>query len=1530
MKAFKGSLPREIRGLYRFDPLSGCWLPNDGVGEFAYSDGDEVERRIHDAVLAVKDLGSVSRDLGAHITDWPTKYHFSALRSNLLRPLQSLLKGSILEVGAGCGAITRFLGESGAEVLALEGSIIRASTAAGRCRDLENVSVLADAFHRLPPSPMFDVVTLIGVLEYARQYFPSETDDPVNAMLRHARSFLKPDGVLIVAIENQLGLKYFAGCGEDHVGVPMFGVEDRYHDGSVVTFGRKELQARLSKAGLPVQRWWYPFPDYKLPTFIVSEEMLEDNGGLLDAIIGPALEADPQLPRSPLFVMDSAWRPVCRNGLGPDLANSFLAIAGISGKAIEAAHVRQAYHFAAERLPEYAKQVVFSALPSGEIRVRQERLFPAMKPAGNVPIRMADIPEGGFVEGQLWSARLKTILSAPGWSVKDLVEWTAPWFDAILKLAGIEEMKGRLPASHTLSGSLLDALPRNFIVKSGGSSAFIDQEWSLNLPIELGFLVFRGLFLSLLGVGKVAPPASNTPVRAVSLVYEIAQSLGVWVVEADLIRYCGFESDIQKWVSAGRGLRPEDTLAYSLDVRPLLDLQRSSDEQLANLTNSAFVAAQRIEGLEAEVLAQKGALDARDEMLVRISEEKEQLGARLQTSEQKLLEYDARVGVLEAQSYSREVEIGRVVAENTAYAAQVAAQLQVVAERDLRIASLEGEASARAGDVESLREKIHAFDNKIVADAASAEVLALELKAVSALNVANEARFAGAIESLAQKDRLLAELQARVGALTTILSVRELEIAASIARVADRDAKISALTNAVNALRQGADALSLKNKSLQRSAELRRAEMMKLSNWADSINASPTSYALRKYSYQFARKVLRTLPISIATKQQLRDSLLSLTRPVRAAALGGGARFATAFELPARPELLQGSVSASQRDIFVFSVIDWHFRIQRPQHIARSFAESGRRVFYFSNHFCDADEPGYMIEQLPGGHELFQIKLNVKGAPAIYFAPPTAEAEAMLEASIARVIQDFGAVSTVSIVQHAYWYPLVKRLPNTYRVYDCMDHHEGFGNVPEKLVEIEKDMLAHADLVTVTSSWLDEFARSFNPSVAVVRNAGEYVHFAAKPDEVYVDPKGRKILGYYGAIADWFDLDLVRKLALSSPDCLVLLIGDDTVGARSALQGLDNVVFTGEVPYTRLPYYLYAFDACLLPFKVIPLTLATNPVKVYEYLASGKPVVCVDLPELSQFGDLVFKASSVDDFIACAKRALQPACNTTALVESRRAFAAAQTWGHRIKELSSALDTMQFPRISVIVLTYNNLDLTKACLESLVERSDYSNLEIVIVDNASSDNSPAYLREFGKEHDGVKVILNDSNLGFAAGNNVGMAAATGDYLVLLNNDTVVTRGWALTLVRHLQADESIGVIGPLTNNIGNEAKVEVEYRDVSAMPREALALTLGNMGRTYPMRNAAFFCAMMPRSTYERCGPISEDYGRGFFEDDDYCRMVDAVGLRVVCADDVFIHHHLSASFNKLKDEERQQLFARNKLVYEKKWGAWIPHEYRR
>ena len=616
-------------------------------------------------------------------------------------------------------------------------------------------------------------------------------------------------------------------------------------------------------------------------------------------------------------------------------------------------------------------------------------------------------------------------------------------------------------------------------------------------------------------------------------------------------------------------------------------------------------------------------------------------------------------------------------------------------------------------------------------------------------------------------------------------------------------------------------------------------------------------------------------------------------------------------------------------DIFVFAVIDWNFRIQRPQHLARSLAQLGHRVFYLTNHFSDTSQPGYTVENLDANLPIYQIRFNVRGAPAIYFGAPTADALQQINSGLRLLESQMGSRSSICLVQHAYWSRSAAALQANCLVYDCMDDHEGFGNVPSELTDLENWILRRADLVVTTSSLLEQKARQNNPQVTVIRNAAQYQDFSVRPAAVYTDSLGRKIIGYYGAIAEWFDVDLIRQIALAFPDHLVLLVGTDTVGAHSKLNTLGNVVFTGEVPYKDLPFYVYAFDVCLLPFKVMPLTLATNPVKVYEYLGAGRAVVSIDLPELAQFAGLVRTAKDHQGFIAELRRALAEDKEDVGLIRARQEFAAGQTWEHRARQLDEAIAAVPRPRVSVVVLTYNNLSLTVDCLKSLDACRQGVALEIIVVDNASTDDTPRFLMEWAAGRSDVRFILNAQNAGFAAGNNIGLATATGDYLVILNNDTVVTPWWAWRLVNHLRNDAGVGLVGPITNNIGNEAKVPTNYTTLDAMPAEAERLTRPNLGRTFEIRTLAFFCVMLPRSTYEACGPLCEDYGVGMFEDDDYCRRVQAAGLRTVCAEDVFVHHHLSASFDKLGKNRKRALFEKNRAIYEAKWGSWIPHSYR-
>ncbi len=617
----------------------------------------------------------------------------------------------------------------------------------------------------------------------------------------------------------------------------------------------------------------------------------------------------------------------------------------------------------------------------------------------------------------------------------------------------------------------------------------------------------------------------------------------------------------------------------------------------------------------------------------------------------------------------------------------------------------------------------------------------------------------------------------------------------------------------------------------------------------------------------------------------------------------------------------------AKADVLIWGIIDWRFRIQRPQHLALGLAKRGYRVFYVSTSFVNTRKPGLELERMDQAGRLYSVRLHLKGRPLVYAAPPNEPDTRRLGASVASLLEWTASTEIISIVQHPYWYELARKVPDSRLIYDCMDQHDGFSNTGKGIAALESILLNRADAVITTSERLRDFAAVRNPNVALIRNAADYDFFATRPATVFQDSKSRRVLGYYGAIAHWMDVELLGKIARRFADCLLLLVGADECGARQQLADLPNVMFTGEVKYAELPHYLHGMDLCLLPFLVTPLTLATNPVKVYEYLAAGKAVVAVSLPELNQFDGQVATAQDHEQFIAHVERGLASSSQPETSA-ARRLFASHNTWDHRIEALVHTLQTLRRPTASVIVVTYNNLDLTKICLQSLEHTIDREWVEIIVVDNASSDGTVEFLQDWVGAASGRRIIVNVENRGFAAANNQGLALARGDYLVMLNNDTEVTAGWIQTLMNHLRCDPTIGMIGPVTNNIGNEARIKIRYDDSRDMQRKARKYTLSHLGEVFAIRTLAFFCVMLARRVYETVGPLDEVFGLGFFEDDDYCRRVEQAGWRLVCAEDAFVHHALSASFNKL-GSGRQALLEKNRVIYEAKWGPWIPHKRR-
>lgn len=617
-------------------------------------------------------------------------------------------------------------------------------------------------------------------------------------------------------------------------------------------------------------------------------------------------------------------------------------------------------------------------------------------------------------------------------------------------------------------------------------------------------------------------------------------------------------------------------------------------------------------------------------------------------------------------------------------------------------------------------------------------------------------------------------------------------------------------------------------------------------------------------------------------------------------------------------------------DLFRFPIINWNFRWQRPQQISSQFADNGHRVFYFSVDILPLEDGHLRYEDVSKKVLIEEVRSNVwvikicsKNPINIYSNSIMDEKDLLyLDWSIQYVKEKFNIGYSVSIVDLPFWKPLVTEIDNNKVIYDCMDEHEGFSTNSNEMLSDEHKLMNLADMVIASSNRLYEKIKLSTDNVLLIRNAGEYRHFSSV-DNSLIDKtdslKSNKIIGYYGAISEWFDIDLIYFLAKRHPEWSFVLIGDTFGCDTTKVSGLQNVSFLGEKPYDELPKYLNVFDVAIIPFIKNNLTLATNPVKVYEYLAAGKAVVSTDLPELRLMSEYLYLASSHEEFEIAILNALNN--DDVELVERRKRYASENTWENRYSVLTREITSRFFPKVSVVIVTYNNWSFTKQCLNSLFLTNDYPNLEVIVVDNMSTDETRIELSRI--MHPQLKVILSPVNTGFAGGNSIGCKASSGDYIILLNNDTILSPGWIHRLISPLRERNDIGMTGPVSNSVGNDQALDFFVGDPIQGPDKLWLLEFYRMYKHqyYETELLGFYCVAIKREVYEKVGDLDTNYGIGMFEDDDYCERVKALGYKLVVVKDAFVYHHGSASFKKVESSTYTEIWEKNRAFFEKKWN---------
>jgi 2-polyprenyl-3-methyl-5-hydroxy-6-metoxy-1,4-benzoquinol methylase len=459
--------------------VEGVWQIADAQ-PFAYSDGEATEEYVLNVIRNSTDISSSSRELESKIVDWPTRYHLSRERSLAYWGMLFKPGMRILEVGSGCGSISRFLGETGCSVLCLEASLRRARITRERTRDLPNVSVLSAPFQKVEYKQAFDVLICNGVFEYSAAFV--EAADPYESILKNFRQALAPDGALVMAIENQFGLRYFTSSREDHNGVMFDGVEGypRYPNGAR-TFGDHALEALILKDFAAVE-WLIPLSDYKLPTAIVRDSFSRKHDVSELLVSMPISEHDAMV--KPLFHEKLAWHDIARNGLTRTFANSLIAIAhGGECKLLDPKWQGSAYSLG--RQPWFSTKTSFVSADDGiSVEVRKEHWENTSTPPTSATL-VHDCPTT-----QLWidgtsvrslMARLFCQRSATPLATR-IAPLVRAWWDAVIEGANSENL-----ADHQL-----DALWNNAI-HSGSSVTLIDTEWRWAGGVARKWLLYRAV-----------------------------------------------------------------------------------------------------------------------------------------------------------------------------------------------------------------------------------------------------------------------------------------------------------------------------------------------------------------------------------------------------------------------------------------------------------------------------------------------------------------------------------------------------------------------------------------------------------------------------------------------------------------------------------------------------------------------------------------------------------------------------------------------------------------------------------------------------------------------------------------------------------------------------------------------------------------------------------------------------------------------------------------------------------------------------
>ncbi|GGG01097.1 hypothetical protein GCM10010912_52390 [Paenibacillus albidus] len=1192
--------------------------------ESNYSDGVTIE----DAILEIV-MNNKQYDLEEHNNiGWPAFYHLSHLRENILNWFPFKKQCRILEIGSGCGAITRLLCDKAKYVASVELTYKRANINFERHKEIENLEIFVGNFENMEFKEEFDYIVVNGVLEYAGGFINS--DKPYEDFIRRMSNYMKNDGEVLIAIENRLGLKYFSGAKEDHLGDLFVGLNGYVNEKKVKTFSKSEISLLLNDSGLIAKKFYYPYPDYKFPEIIYSDEGFEKVPLSYDV---NSYDTD----RYMFFDEVQMQNLLVKEEVENVFANSFLIVAGKNNDqsgnvengdtARDILYVKinanrdDSYKICTMIINEKDKLIVLKRPLTNQAKEHLKHMYqvfehsksnkepisllPAHMEGNDLAFDFLDLPtvetlllekvENKDSQGYLSLLnKFKTIISPEPLRVNS-------YSDKFHRIFGSEVFNGQLEFT---SFSNVDTLFDNMFYTNEQWIVF-DYEWNLDCDLPVEFILWR----------------------SIKEFYAKHRHVGFFVLEKNIYKTFGISTEMinvfYKWEGffSATHVKMFNKEMYQKNTISLLDPEQIfiTGNFMANVyidTGEGFNDREKVQHYyDSDLMEVILEFD--------ISEYKNVKGIRFDPIEGHackcsiiLSEIDGTPVILKPfNSFSLDSEMDFFLTTDPIY--------------------LTGDIQANGMKLE-LRFKIQALDENQVYEEIKEKIniqidesqehfqlYADKLREIEKLKIENDRLNNELKKEKNHGESLLAERNDLLGLRDELTWVNE-----------QLDIKINALNLQTNRLAHDNSLVSKEYNLLINSRIWKATKPLRIT-LDHSKNSKKQIVNLIRECYKLMKK----------TNQNMKT--IGLTKTVKKIYDKGPESIANVKDSGKIAEIVQHNDIWQVIDqwiedtphtfIDIFHVpMGWNTPLfQRFQHLSLQAGNVGGISFYGAHplvdkeiEICEFVTPTLCVINLDNYEikkKLFEILDRKSGLKIIR----------LQSIDLATTIEELEL-----FINKGY-----------HIVYEYIDEitPQITGNIPKFVFERHDYILKNLtiSIVATADKLFDQIKPFRNQNMELITNGVDYDHWNL--DRVTTEPPEdireivsmeKIIIGYHGALAQWIDFEMLKKLA-ENENYILLLIGYEHDGSlrESGLLECDNVHYIGSKPYAQLSQYAVFYDIAILPFLLNDITKSVSPVKIFEYMALNKPIVTYALPECLKYKSCLI-AHSPDQFIEFVDQAI--------------------------------------------------------------------------------------------------------------------------------------------------------------------------------------------------------------------------------------------------------------------------------------------------